>query len=78
MKIILPILIIFFTISAICKKSHIRYRNKDFVQVHDYNLSQVGFSHSGNSDYDRTATATAMASPYGRIPNNHPILTVYI
>jgi hypothetical protein len=60
----------------VSKKSFDKNKKKYFEQVTDYDLSQVGMSHSGLSTYDRSATATARASEYSRIPSDHPILTV--
>jgi len=58
------------------KKSLSKNRKKYYEEVRDYNLHQLGMSHSDNSVYDRSATASGVASEFSRIPNNHPILTV--
>jgi len=69
-------LLLILIINVITKKSF--NRKKDYVQVHDYNLSTLGMSNSHSSINDRQATTTGTASEYGRLPSNHPILTVNI
>ena len=75
MKIIIAILLL-ISVSVFTKKSLTKHSKKYFELVHDYNLSQVGMSHTGANTYDRSATASSLASQFARIPNDHPILTV--
>ncbi len=76
MKIIF-LLVLLFLASISSKKSLTKHRKKQFVQIPEYNLNQIGTSHTGGSSFsDRSATAMGQASEFSRIPPNHPILTV--